>query len=113
MILRIREASVCGPHSLRLAFNDGTCKQVDVRPLFDGPVFEPLRDPAYFANVALDPVCGTVVWPNGADFAPEALHELEAEDVSGAEKGTLRFFAVDGTERGKGIGNCSSFLEPG
>ena len=41
-----------------------------------------LRDPAYFASVTLDPICGTVVWPNGADFAPEALHDLEAETVS-------------------------------
>jgi hypothetical protein len=76
MILRILEAEICGPHGLRLAFNDGTRKTVDVRPLLSGPVFEPLQDPAYFARVTLDPVCGTVVWPNGADFAPEALHEL-------------------------------------
>ena len=82
MILRIREARVCGPHSLRLTFNDGTTKQVNVRPLLDGPIFEPLRDPAYFASASLDPVCGTVVWPNGADFAPEALYELEAETMS-------------------------------
>jgi hypothetical protein len=79
MILRISEARVCGPHSLRLTFNDGTSKQVDVRPLLHGTVFEPLRDPAYFATVALDSICGTVVWPNGADFAPEALQELEAQ----------------------------------
>jgi hypothetical protein len=79
MILRIHEAQVCGPHSLRLRFNDGTTKRVNVRPLLDGPIFEPLRDPTYFVCVTLDPVCGTVVWPNGADFAPEALHELEAE----------------------------------
>jgi hypothetical protein len=78
MILRIVEASVCGPSRVRLAFNDGTRKAVDLAPLLTGPVFEPLRDPAYFARVQLDPVCGTVVWPNGADFAPEALHELEA-----------------------------------
>ncbi len=84
MILRIREAQVCGPHSLRLDFNDGTSKRVDVSPLLDGPIFKPLRDPAYFASVAVDPVCGTVVWPNGADFAPEALHELEAEAASGS-----------------------------
>jgi hypothetical protein len=65
-----------------LTFNDGTTKQVDVRPLLDGAIFEPLRDPAYFARVTLDTICGTVVWPNGADFAPEALRELEAETIS-------------------------------
>jgi hypothetical protein len=50
MILRIREARFCGQHSLRLTFNDETTKQVDVRPLLDGPIFEPLHDPAYFAR---------------------------------------------------------------
>lgn len=76
MILRIQEARVSGSHSLRLTFNDGTIEEVDVRPLLAGPIFEPLQDPAYFARATVDPVCGTVVWPNGADFAPEALHEL-------------------------------------
>ena len=76
MILRIVEAEVCGPHCLRLAFNDGTRKAVDVRPLLTGSVFEPLQDPLYFARAQLDDECGTVVWPNGADFAPEALREL-------------------------------------
>jgi hypothetical protein len=78
MILRIVEAEVCGDQLLRLAFNNGVCKIVDVGRLLNGPVFEPLRDPAYFARAELDPVCGTVTWPNGADFAPEALHELAA-----------------------------------
>lgn len=78
MILRIEQAEVSGPHLLSLLFNDGTRKCVDVRPLLDGPIFEPLRDPAYFSRVTLDPVCGTVVWPNGADFAPEALRALAA-----------------------------------
>lgn len=80
MILRILEAEACGPHLLRLAFNDGTRKTVNVQPLLDGPVFEPLRDPGYFSRGVVDPVCGTVVWPNGADFAPEALHELAAAE---------------------------------
>jgi hypothetical protein len=78
VILRIREAAVRGPQLLWLAFNDGTSKTVNVSSLLTGPVFEPLRDPAYFARAELDQVCGTVVWPNGADFAPEALHELAA-----------------------------------
>jgi hypothetical protein len=79
MVLRIIEAQVCGPHSLDLAFNDGTRKRVNVLPLLDGPVFEPLHAPEFFARAALDSVIGTVVWPNEADFAPEALHELPAE----------------------------------
>jgi hypothetical protein len=78
MILRIVEASVAGPYLLQLRFNDGTRKTVDVNPLLHGPAFEPLRDPSYFSQAFLDPVCGTVVWPNGADFAPEALQELAA-----------------------------------
>jgi hypothetical protein len=82
MILRIREARVSGPHSLRLTFNDGTTKQVNVRPLLDGVIFDPLRDPAYFARMTLNSICGTAVWPNGAEFAPEALHVLEAETMS-------------------------------
>lgn len=80
MILHIIEAKVCGPHSLELTFDDGTHKRVNVLPLLDGPVFEPLREPSYFARMVLDPVAGTVVWPNEADFAPEALYELEQEE---------------------------------
>lgn len=45
-------------------------------PLLDGPVFLPLHDPAYFAQVKLDQECGTVIWPNGADLAPEEIYEL-------------------------------------
>ncbi len=78
MILRVVEAEVSGHYLLRLLFNDATRKTVDVRPLLSGPVFEPLRDPSYFARVDLDRVGGTVTWPSGADFAPEALYELAA-----------------------------------
>jgi hypothetical protein len=81
MIIRILRAEVCGPHSLQLSFNDGTSKRVDVFPLLEGPIFEPLREPACFSRVSVDPVCGTVCWPNGADFAPEALLELKPEEV--------------------------------
>ncbi len=78
MILHVMAAQVTGPHRLRLKFNDGTEKVVNVLPLLKGPVFEPLKDPSYFARVSVDPIAGTVVWPNGADFAPEALRELPA-----------------------------------
>lgn len=77
MILRIVKAEVLSDSCMRVAFNDGTNKVVDLRELLDGSVFEPLHEPGFFARVRLDPVCGTVVWPNGADFAAEALHDLE------------------------------------
>ena len=85
MILRIIEAKVCGPYMLQLAFNDGTHKTVNVLPLLSGTVFQPLHDPGYFARAELDRTAGIVAWPNGADFAPEALHELDAiEEPSAA-----------------------------
>ena len=76
---RVVKAEACGAHSLDLTFKDGTRKRVNLLPLLGGPVFEPLRDSKYFAKVELDPVAGTVVWPNGADIAPETLYELPPE----------------------------------
>lgn len=78
MILRISKPRVSGPHLLLLTFNDGTTKTVNVLPLLEGPVFEPLKDPSFFARAVLDPISGTAAWPNGADLAPEAPHELSA-----------------------------------
>ena len=85
-ILHIVRAEPCGDHQLFVLFDEGTEKQVSLTPLLHGPVFEPLRDPEYFARVSVDPVCGTVVWPNGADFAPEALYELPDESAGSARQ---------------------------
>jgi hypothetical protein len=76
MILHIIEVKVCGEYSLDVQFSNGMHKTVDLSPLLTGPMFEPLKDPSYFARVVVDPHAGTVVWPNGADLAPEALYDL-------------------------------------
>jgi Protein of unknown function (DUF2442) len=89
MILHITEAQVCGPHHLRLKFSDGVAKRVDLGPLLRGPIFEPLRNPAYFARAELDQDFGAVQWPNGADFAPEALHALANLDPSDSPRPSL------------------------
>jgi len=80
-ILRVTEMEQVGTYSLKVTFNDGTSKRVNLRPLLWGEVFEPLRDPDKFSEVYLDEKMGTVAWPNGADLAPEALHELEDEQA--------------------------------
>jgi hypothetical protein len=59
-----------------LTFKDGRHKRVNLLPLLEGPVFQPLRDPAFFARLSLDTMAGTIVWPNGADIAPETLYGL-------------------------------------
>jgi hypothetical protein len=74
----IRTVEHLGGYRLRLTFADGLTGDVDLTDKFDGhlgPIFEPLRDVAYFARVAVDTDLGTIVWPNGADLAPDVLHE--------------------------------------
>ena len=77
--LHIIIAKVLGEHRLELEFSDGTTKAVDLKPLLTGRMFEPMTDPEYFARVSVDPISGTIVWPNGADIAPEALYDLETQ----------------------------------
>ena len=73
-LVDVTAVEVIGDHRLRLAFDDGSAGDVSfVDDDFRG-VFEPLRDPAYFAQVKLDHELGTITWPNGADVAPETLH---------------------------------------
>lgn len=74
---------VVRPYVLEVTFDDGARRQVNVEPLLYGEMFEPLRDPALFGQVSVDPVLGTVVWPNGADLSPEFLYEPEREPVEG------------------------------
>lgn len=74
----IRAVEHLGGHCLRLTFADGNVGDVDLTDKLQarlGPVFEPLRDVEYFAQVSVDTEIGTVVWPNGADLAPDVLHE--------------------------------------
>lgn len=63
----------CGDFKIRLTFNDGLEGIVDFSEWLSGPIFEPLKQPSYFGRFFIDG--GTVAWPNGADIAPETLHE--------------------------------------
>jgi hypothetical protein len=67
--------AVVGHHVLRLLFDDGLVGDVDFSAERWTGVLEPLNDPAYFAQVAVDPEAGTIAWPNGVDLAPEPLYE--------------------------------------
>lgn len=72
-LLHVAEAKVTGPLQLWARFSDGADGTVDLTGELKGKIFEPLNDPAYFALGRFDAESHTVVWPNGADFAPEFL----------------------------------------
>jgi hypothetical protein len=71
----ITAASVVRHGVLLLTFADGVRGEVDVLERMRGPVFELARTPPGFAEVAVDAETGTVVWPGGADLAPDTLYE--------------------------------------
>jgi hypothetical protein len=73
-MVRVTEVKVLDGYRLQLAFNDGTRRVVDLADELSGPMFGPLHELSLFRQVRLDSELGTIVWPNGADFAPEALH---------------------------------------
>ena len=73
-LVDITEVDVIGEYRLRLTFEDGTVGDVDFSGREWAGVFEPLRDPEYFARVTVDPEAGTIAWPNGLDMAPEPLY---------------------------------------
>lgn len=64
-----------GDFRLRLSFDDGTVGEIDFAERDWRGVFQPLREPAYFARVRVDPEAGTITWPNGVDMAPDHLYE--------------------------------------
>lgn len=72
----ITHVEVLHDHVVALRFADGTAKTIDLDPYLHGPVFVAIRSaPAVFASVRVDPAAGTIVWPGGADLAPDVLYE--------------------------------------
>lgn len=74
-VARIRSVEPLEGFVLRLSFDDGSEREVDLEGELWGPVFEPLREtPELFRQVRVDDELGTIVWPNGADMDPDVLH---------------------------------------
>lgn len=71
----IVEVAVVRHGVLRVAFADGLTGEVAVLERMRGPVFEDARTEDAFAQVTLDQETRTVVWPGGADLAPDTLYE--------------------------------------
>lgn len=83
-LVDITGVEVVGAYRLRLSFVDGTVGDVDFSAREWRGVFEPLKDPDYFARVEVDPEAGTITWPDGLDMAPEPLYDEARRNKVGA-----------------------------
>lgn len=71
----ITDVAVVRHGVLRLTFADGLVGEVDVLERMVGPVFSAARTRAGFEQAHVEVETGTVVWPGGADLAPDTLYE--------------------------------------
>lgn len=73
-IYRVKSFEIVGPYTLRIGFDDSTTQTINFEAILNGELYRPLRDLSVFNQVKIDPEIETLVWPNGADFDPETLH---------------------------------------
>ena len=76
MLLHVTRVRHIRGYTLELEFSDGMVKVADLTDELYGEVFAPLKDVAFFRQVKVNKETNTIEWPNGADFAPEFLHQV-------------------------------------
>ena len=86
MIPKLIEVKALDGYRLWLRFQDGVSGTVDLSAELWGPMFEPLKDRALFAEVTVHPELHTVTWPNGADLSPEFLYQEAAQPGAAADQ---------------------------
>lgn len=73
---RLAALLILPDYRLAVTFQDGTTGVVDLSAVMSGSelgIYEPLKDPRYFAQARIE--LGTVTWPNGADLDPAWMHD--------------------------------------
>ncbi len=76
MIPLVIEAHYVGDYVIWLKFSDGVEGEVELKDELWGPVFEPLKNKEEFKKFRVHPDLHTIMWENGADFAPEFLYSI-------------------------------------
>jgi hypothetical protein len=74
MFIHIDNAKYIDEYKVYLLFNDGKKGVVDLKNELDGEIFKPLKNINFFKSFKLND--WTLTWENGADFAPEYLHNI-------------------------------------
>ena len=80
-IIHVTEVTAIADYRLWLRFEDDTEGEIDFSGRPWRGVFTPLESPDFFSQVKVDTQLGTIVWPNGADVAPETLYSWVVDGV--------------------------------
>lgn len=73
---RVTAVEPLEPYRVRLTFTNGAYGTVDLAPsvVGQGGMFGPLNHPDFFRQVRLEPLFGSIEWPNGVDLCPDVLY---------------------------------------
>ncbi|MGH9752329.1 MAG: DUF2442 domain-containing protein [Blastocatellia bacterium] len=72
-LVRVKSVEPLEGFKVRLIFQNGVVKDIDLEPFLHGPIFEPVRnDIAVFRSIKV--VGNTIAWDNGADIDPDVLY---------------------------------------
>lgn len=75
MILHVIDAKYKKDYQIWIKFNDHSEGIVDLKDELYGEMFEPLKNREIFRLFRVDSELQTIVWQNGADYAPEFLRD--------------------------------------
>ena len=81
MFPRITDVKYIENYILAITFTDGEKAELDFREkdVGRGGVFLPLEELDFFKQLQVDPVAGTLLWPNGVDLDPDVLYSEATE----------------------------------
>jgi len=85
-IYQIRSFKAIDDFVLNIKFDDNSEQIIDFYPILSGELYGPLRDLNVFNQVMIDPEVYTLVWPNGADFDPDTLHDWPVYEQAWKER---------------------------
>ncbi len=86
MFLHVTSAKYLEDYKIKVSFNNGRKGIADLSSALKGKQFELLKNKIEFANFSVDNELGTIVWSNGADFAPEFIFFQAFKDESGLQQ---------------------------
>jgi len=92
MDTRLHKAEPIGGTKVSLLYADGFSRTLDLAPALYGPIFEPVKEPSFFARLQVE--SETIRWPNGADIDPCVLRLWAEKDKVLTQDETDAFFSL-------------------